>query len=216
MNYNDDTYYFDEEDPPSLGLSSCEDEDNPFFEDESLSLTLNNDDVFQTPSSQPTQVQLPSGPPVFQNKLQSNVHFFELPNNIKFFPPNPLFFNSPYEEFEQIQDVKQIEDQSFRDAPKRAPKRKVDLSEDALHFKNEFYSVFVKKKKFEKRLVKIIHNEILAKDCVLKPMTREEGRRIDLYFQNYASLSKKIISCLKARKNEIISLLRANSKKSRS
>ncbi|KAK8894262.1 hypothetical protein M9Y10_022697 [Tritrichomonas musculus] len=91
--------------------------------------------------------------------------------------------------------------QSFGD-PTRAPKRKVDLSRNELSFKDRFYAIFTTKKKFEKKLVKQIHNYI-RKPFGFERMSREEFRRIDLYFQNYAKYSEQILRYLIHHQEEI-------------
>ena len=92
-------------------------------------------------------------------------------------------------------------DQSFGD-PTRAPKRKIDLSRTEMSFKDRFYAIFTTKKKFEKNLVRIIHNHI-RKQLGLRTMSREEYRRIDLYFQHFAKYSETIIPYLSNHREEI-------------
>lgn len=91
--------------------------------------------------------------------------------------------------------------QSFGD-PTRAPKRKVDLSQSELSFKDRFYAIFTTKKKFEKKLVKQIH-DFIRKPFGFERMSREEFRRIDIYFQNYAKYSSQILGYLILHKEEI-------------
>lgn len=70
---------------------------------------------------------------------------------------------------------------------------------------NEYYSVFIeKKKKFDKIYVKRI-DPYLVKYLGLKEMTREEYRCISLYFENRANKKHEIIKCLQDHKNEIMS-----------
>lgn len=73
----------------------------------------------------------------------------------------------------------------------RASKRKVGLTQKADLFKKMYYQIFTSKKKFPKMLVKQIH-EIILVPCFLDKMSREEYRRIDLYFQDYAKYSDRI------------------------
>lgn len=84
----------------------------------------------------------------------------------------------------------------------RSPKRKVDLSHNELSFKDRFYAIFTTKKKFEKKLVKQIHDYI-RKPFGFERMSREEFRRIDIYFRNYAKYSPQILSYLILHKEEI-------------
>ena len=73
----------------------------------------------------------------------------------------------------------------------RNPKRSVDLSEHEQYFKDQYYKIFVSRKKFEKKLVRQIHNLVLVKEIKnLKKMDREEYRRIDLYFKKYSPSRK--------------------------
>ncbi|KAK8881678.1 hypothetical protein M9Y10_004438 [Tritrichomonas musculus] len=87
----------------------------------------------------------------------------------------------------------------------RRPKRKINLLPNAQSFKNDYYSILTSRKKFSKDLVKIIHNSVLVKNIQgLKNMDREEFRRIDLYFQNYASKQDQILKVLRDNKDWIL------------
>lgn len=85
----------------------------------------------------------------------------------------------------------------------RALKRKVGLSPQADEFKKLYYQIFTSKKKFPKELVKQIHDIILI-PCFLKKMSREEYRRIDLYFQEYSKYSERILIYLQKHKRELL------------
>lgn len=85
----------------------------------------------------------------------------------------------------------------------RAPKRKVHLSDIALDFKNGFYSIFTYKKKFDKKYVKDIHNSYISKILNLDQISREEYRRIDLYFKKYAKYKDQILNLLRKHQGEI-------------
>ncbi|KAK8892872.1 hypothetical protein M9Y10_030123 [Tritrichomonas musculus] len=86
----------------------------------------------------------------------------------------------------------------------RNPKRSVDLSEHEQYFKDQYYKIFVSRKKFEKKLVRQIHNLVLVKEIKnLKKMDREEYRRIDLYFKKYSPWQEQIFRVLKKHKKMI-------------
>ena len=81
-------------------------------------------------------------------------------------------------------------------ACKRKPKTKVILSENAELFKNYYFSIFTKKKKFSKGIVREIH-EFIRRPLKLPKMTRDEMRCSDLYFKNYEPNSLKILCFLR-------------------
>lgn len=85
----------------------------------------------------------------------------------------------------------------------RNPKRIVDLSDPEKYFKNQYYKIFISGKKFEKKYVQQIHNRFLKNIEGFKKMKREEFRRIDLYFQNYAPHQDQIFKVLKENKDVI-------------
>lgn len=86
----------------------------------------------------------------------------------------------------------------------RNPKRSVDLSEHEQYFKDQYYKIFVSRKKFEKKLVRQIHNLVLVKEIKnLKKMDREDYRRIDLYFKKYSPWQEQIFRVLKKHKKMI-------------
>ena len=78
---------------------------------------------------------------------------------------------------------------------KKKTKRKINLSESAETFKNKYYSIFTRKKKFSKKIVKQIH-EFMRFNLGLPKMTREEVRCSDIYFQNYEPFKIKILTFL--------------------
>lgn len=85
----------------------------------------------------------------------------------------------------------------------RNPKRIVDLSDPEKYFKNQYYKIFISGKKFEKKYVQQIHNRFLKNIEGFKKMKREEFRRIDIYFQNYATHQDQIFKVLKENKDVI-------------
>lgn len=85
----------------------------------------------------------------------------------------------------------------------RSSKRKVDLSEKAEIFKCAFYQVFTDKKKFPKTFVKKIH-DLICQIISLPKMKREQVRSIDLYFEDFASQSERILAFLHLNKSFIL------------
>ena len=85
----------------------------------------------------------------------------------------------------------------------RAPKRKVNLSYRADDFKKLFYQTFTTKKRFHKSIIKKIHDIILI-PLQLRKMAREEYRRIDLYFQNFARFGAQILIYLHNNKEDLL------------
>lgn len=81
--------------------------------------------------------------------------------------------------------------------------RKLNLSHQQNEFKKLFYQVFTSKKRIPKEIVKKIHNIILV-PLELKKMSREEFRKIDLYFQNYLKYSTQILIYLQKHKEDIL------------
>lgn len=81
--------------------------------------------------------------------------------------------------------------------------QKVILDENDQSFKNNFYSIFTKKKRFNKNIVKEIHNCILVPILGFQPMTRNEFRCIARYFRNHSYMKEQIINCLKENKAKI-------------
>lgn len=80
-------------------------------------------------------------------------------------------------------------------------RKKVDLDQNALKFKEKFYSFFTYRKRIPKDLVFNIHNNI-AQKINLRLVTREECRSVDKYFKNFAIYQKEIITYLSSLPNE--------------
>lgn len=95
---------------------------------------------------------------------------------------------------------------SFRGSTCRSSKTKVRLSDNQQDFKDNFYQMFTSKKKFDKKLVRGIHNNICA-HFNFKKMTRDQYRMIDLYFKEYAKYSQQILIYLRDNKEEILKLV---------
>ena len=85
----------------------------------------------------------------------------------------------------------------------RTSKRKIDLSKEANTFKSFFYQIFTSKKKFDKKLVKNIHN-LIAPHCNLRKISREEFRSIDLYFKEFSNSQEQILIYLHQHKENIL------------
>ena len=99
--------------------------------------------------------------------------------------------------------------QNSKTKSSKEPKRKVALSDNQQSFKDKYYQVFTSKKRFSKAYVKNIH-DILIKELGLKPMSREEFRRIDLYFHHFSKYSNQILDFLEKNKEEINSQVFGN------
>lgn len=87
--------------------------------------------------------------------------------------------------------------------PHKKKKTFVKMTEDAENFKFSFYKMFTSKKKFPKKYVFLIHNE-LRKDLKLDRINRDECRSIDLYFLHFAKYRKDILLYLEKNKVSII------------
>ena len=98
---------------------------------------------------------------------------------------------------------------NIRTERKKKPKRKVHLSDDAIVFKNYYFSLFTKKKKFPKEYVKVIH-KYMMKYIKLPKMTRDQVRCSDLYFQDFEPYQLEILSFLKANQKQIFLLFLSN------
>lgn len=84
--------------------------------------------------------------------------------------------------------------------PHKKKKTIVKMTEEAENFKFSFYKLFTTKKKFPKKYVVLIHNEI-RRDLNLERINRDECRSIDLYFLHYAKHKKEIL--LHIQKNRV-------------
>lgn len=93
----------------------------------------------------------------------------------------------------------------FQNQPLQQHKKKspVNLSEAASDFKFSFYRIFTSRKKFPKKYVTLIHNEI-CQGLNLPRITRDECRSIDLYFIHYYQHSKDILFYLTKNKDQIL------------
>lgn len=116
----------------------------------------------------------------------------------------PMILNSLNKEFANSFNL--ANSKPFKVA--KQPKRKVSLSAKEQKFKKNLYSVFTSKKKFPKECLKKIHDEHIAIDLDIPKMSREQLRRIDLYFRDFASFSDLIIPYLKQNKGELSYLVK--------
>ena len=66
------------------------------------------------------------------------------------------------------------------------------MSEAATNFKLTFYQMFTSRKKFQKKFVVMIHNEICT-NLELRRVNREEARSINLYFSHFLNHKDKIL-----------------------
>lgn len=71
-------------------------------------------------------------------------------------------------------------------------KSPVKMSEAATNFKLTFYQMFTSRKKFQKKFVVMIHNEICT-NLELRRVNREEARSINLYFSHFLNHKDKIL-----------------------
>lgn len=86
---------------------------------------------------------------------------------------------------------------------KSSPKCSVKMNEKAKLFKIAFYQMFTIRKKFPKKYVIMIHNDIHF-DINLRCVNRDEARSINLYFVHFAKHSEKILSFIQSNKHRII------------
>lgn len=93
-----------------------------------------------------------------------------------------------------------FQNQPYQQHKKKSP---VNLSEAASDFKFSFYRIFTSRKKFPKKYVTLIHNEI-CQGLNLPRITRDECRSIDLYFIHYYQHSKDILFYLTKNKDRIL------------
>lgn len=85
----------------------------------------------------------------------------------------------------------------------RKKKTFVNLNEKELNFQFSFYQIFTTRKKFPKKYVVLIHNEICS-NLKLRRINRDETRSISFYFHNFAKHAEKILLFIKNNKSEII------------
>lgn len=107
-------------------------------------------------------------------------------------------FSSAYEP-DDITEDKNVE----LSGSHRKKKSLVEMEEKAELFKFSFYQSFTSRKKFPKKYVILIHNEICL-NLNLRGINRDETRSIDLYFVNFAKHSEKILLFIKNNKKGII------------
>lgn len=79
----------------------------------------------------------------------------------------------------------------------------IEMNESAELFKYSFYSIFTSRKKFPKKYVILIHNDICI-NLNLRGINRNETRSIDLYFVNFAKHSRKILLFIKKNKKILL------------
>ena len=81
-------------------------------------------------------------------------------------------------------------------------KSSVKMDEDSKNFKLTFYQIFTSRKKFQKKFVVMIHNEICS-NLELRKVNRDEARSINLYFEHFASHKDEILLYIKKNLNSI-------------
>lgn len=85
----------------------------------------------------------------------------------------------------------------------RKKKVNIKMSEVAQNFQFTFYQIFTTRKKFQKKFVILIHNEICG-NLNLRRVNRDETRSIHLYFAHFSYCAERILVYIKNNKNEII------------
>lgn len=88
-------------------------------------------------------------------------------------------------------------------------KKFVAMTDNAIVLKDRFYSIFTTKKVFKKGLVISIHNLVVvpllnSKYPEFRPVSRDEGRDIRLYFLHYAKYKDELLKCLEENKKLIL------------
>lgn len=94
---------------------------------------------------------------------------------------------------------------NFNLTSSKTPKRKVYLTPEDQLFKENYYKILTTKKKFSKCHVKAIHDLFINKELGVRPISREEFRRIDLYFSHFSKYKDKILPILEKNKDYITS-----------
>ncbi|KAK8871440.1 hypothetical protein M9Y10_007168 [Tritrichomonas musculus] len=139
------------------------------------------------------------------------------------FPPLPFDVDIPYYEIKPASKIDFIEESIQSDSTEeklmnedvsnarnfylnRKRKCHVRMNEKASIFKFSFYQIFTTRKKFPKKYVIMIHNQICI-NLNLRSINRDETRSIDLYFSNFAKHSEKILLYIKNNKNNIIQMI---------
>lgn len=82
-------------------------------------------------------------------------------------------------------------------------KKSWSLTENEIKFKKEYYSIFTSRRRFNKMIVRKIH-DILRNHFCFRAMQREELRSVNIYFKNYAFYSSTILNFLRTKKDYII------------
>lgn len=110
--------------------------------------------------------------------------------------------NETEEEDKSIENMINIKtaDSRMETTPSR-----MEFANSKNEFKDQYYKIFVKRKRFSKEYVRVIHNDHIVKYLPnIKKIRRYEFRNIDIYFQNYAFLKDEILKCLESHKKEIL------------
>ena len=94
----------------------------------------------------------------------------------------------------------------IRDKHKPYHKRKSTLSKQAQIFREAFFLIFTKKKKFPKTIIWEIH-KLIQEPLNLKNINRDIIRDNDKYFENFVNESTNIIHYLQNNKEQIRSLV---------
>ena len=123
--------------------------------------------------------------------------YFEIKQNQNLFVKNVSFNN------EHCDDSKSTFNKNNHYGKKKTT---IKLSEKALNFQFSFYQIFTTRKRFPKKYVALIHNEI-CHNLNLRRINRDETRSIFLYFENFSKYAEKILIFIQNNKEEIIKKL---------
>ena len=100
-----------------------------------------------------------------------------------------------------------IEDNSLKNNKSKPVSRRkktfAKLNEKGQNFQFSFYQIFTTRKKFPKKYVILIHNEICI-NLNLRRINRDETRSISQYFDDFADHSEKILLFIKNNKEEVM------------
>ncbi|OHS99415.1 hypothetical protein TRFO_34139 [Tritrichomonas foetus] len=105
------------------------------------------------------------------------------------YSPTNWMNNQNFNDFPELDLIPLYPKNNIKSNPK---KFHIQLTNEAVIFKNELYHLFGEKKRFSKSDVKTIHNNICQKLCLSK-ITRSEFRSMNIYFNNYAKYMDIII-----------------------
>ncbi|KAK8887613.1 hypothetical protein M9Y10_038665 [Tritrichomonas musculus] len=73
----------------------------------------------------------------------------------------------------------------------------IKLSDEEQYFKDQYYKIFTSRKKFPKKYVQLIHNNVLVgKIKGFKKMERDDFRSINIYFKNHLNDKSKMFDVL--------------------